>query len=72
MKTPLIRNRARLLMNVLALALVLGVLGSSPSPALADGEICETVCWSWNERYGCVQWVHCCSYSNGSYSCNPV
>lgn len=72
MNTYSVRSRTRLLLNVLALALALGVLASSPPATLADPPQCENVCWSWNERFGCVQWMRCCVYSNGSYSCDPV
>jgi hypothetical protein len=60
--------RYRLLSSLLALALLLGAL--AVSPAKADiGQICSTGCIDWTQEDGCLECQHCCSSSNGNWSC---
>jgi hypothetical protein len=73
MKTLLSRARFRLLLNVLALAVVLGALHVSPRSASAKifdtfGGMCDSGCVNWTQN-GCVQMQFCCVYDWGQFSC---
>lgn len=67
-----ILSRNRLMTNVLALALLLGVLAVTP----AKGDIvplndmtCYTGCVNWTKQDGCLECTHCCSWDDGSWRC---
>ena len=61
-------SRFRLLLNILALALALGVLAASPATVSANPPVCSGGCIDWNAQQGCVTYQYCCVYSNG-YCC---
>jgi hypothetical protein len=67
MKTLSILSRYRLLVNILALVLMLGVLVTSPPST--NAAICQDGCWAWNEKQGCTDNVTCCTWNDGTYSC---
>ena len=63
-KVRSVLSRYRLMINVLALAFVLGVMAG---PAAADDdfelviEVCQTGCTHWNQGTGCVYCQKCCA-----------
>jgi hypothetical protein len=75
MKILSVVSRYRLLVNILALTLALGVLASSPVAAdeyvvpEGGGWTCEAGCWAWNAEQGCTREVMCCSHSDGRWFC---
>lgn len=64
MKTPIIQAPYRLLMNVLALAVMLVVLVYSPAPTTVKADGCENGCIWWTQACGCQQYAYCCVTSD--------
>lgn len=67
-------SRYRLLVNVFALALALGVLASSPVAAQQDEIeiVCsnpDETCISWDSENGCTRWMVCCVRSPDDWTC---
>jgi hypothetical protein len=67
MKLTLDAAHRRILTGLLALSFMLVLLNFAP---VASAErICETGCVNWNSHFGCLEYLTCCSYDDGSYSC---
>lgn len=63
-------SRYRLLVNVMALALALGALAYSPTPAFAnEPEICDVGCVSWDSVNGCTRAIACCVKAADDWTC---
>jgi hypothetical protein len=69
MKVLSFLSRYRLLVNVLALALALGALAASPTPALANpAMVCDEGCVDW-DTHGCNKMMSCCVESPTDWTC---
>jgi hypothetical protein len=69
MKLQSVTSRYRLLSSILALALMLVALAYSPSPGLAQGEVCDGGCINWSQQNGCTGYLACCAWGPDDYQC---
>jgi hypothetical protein len=63
------RSRYRLLTNILVLALALGALAASPSPAYASNPVCSDGCVAWDAQNGCTTMMSCCVNGPDDWVC---
>jgi hypothetical protein len=61
-------SHQRLLVNLLALALALGVLVLPPA-AIANEIICDEGCVAWDIQNGCTRMMSCCVRSPQDWAC---
>jgi hypothetical protein len=62
--------RKLLILTTLCLVLVVALLAPSQKAKAAASEwICDSGCVNWDARYGCLQYMTCCSNSNGDWFC---
>jgi hypothetical protein len=62
-------SRYRLVVNLLALAIALGALASSPPATHADDVICDEGCIEWNAQNGCTKMMSCCVRDPTDWTC---
>jgi hypothetical protein len=70
-KILLLALRYRLLLNILALALALGIWAVTPVVA-GFGWLCSTDCVDWDAQNGCTRQMECCSNTDGRWYCHYV
>lgn len=69
MKKISLRSRYRFLANILVLAVALGALAASPSPASASDPVCDDGCIEWDVEHGCTTMMSCCVNSPDDWLC---